>query len=128
MLWLGEAAALAIPVAAAAAIRPRGHRRWLAAGAAGLVATAAMAGPSGWTLRFPTLWNLGLAGTLPPFAYGIAVAAGAAAVAAAGRGTWIPVALLTAAGLGLHNTYQSALAVTGLALLVLAEGRAERAQ
>jgi hypothetical protein len=34
---------------------------------------------------------------------------------------WVPIALLVAAGLGLHNTYQSALAVAGLALLVLAE-------
>jgi hypothetical protein len=128
MLWLGEAAALAIPLAAAVAVRPRGRRRWFAAGAAGVAATAAMAGPSGWTLRFLTLWNLGLAGTFPPFAYGIAVATGAASFAAAPRSVWVPVALLAASGLGLHNTYQSALAVAALATLLLAQGRRGAAQ
>jgi hypothetical protein len=113
--------ALALPLAGVAVARPAGVRAWLAAGAAAVITGILMAGPSGWTLRFLTLWNLGLAGALPSFAYAVAAGTGTAALFAVRLQAWVPIALLVAAGLGLHNTYQSALAVAGLALLVLAE-------
>jgi len=128
MLWLGEAAALALPLAGVAVARPAGVRAWLAAGAAAVITGILMAGPSGWTLRFLTLWNLGLAGALPSFAYAVAAGTGTAALLAVRPQAWVPIALLVAAGLGLHNTYQSALAVAGLALLVLAEPPVGEAQ
>lgn len=119
LLWLGEAAALAIPVLAIGASRPRGRRAWLAGIVAGAIVTTAMVGPSGWTFRFLSLWNLGLAGTFPPLAYGAAVAVGVAVLASAPRSSLLPVTLLLAGGLGLHNTYQSSLVVVGLASLAL---------
>lgn len=125
LLWVGEAAGLAVPFAAVLAARPRSRRAWLAAAAAGVVVGGAMAAPSGWTVRFLILWNLGVAGTFPAAVYGAAAAAGTAALVGGYRAAWPVAPLLLAGGLGLHNTYQSALVVAGLARKALPAGMGE---
>ena len=93
--------------------------RWAGAAVA-LLALAFFLG-NGSTSRFLLLWNVGLSGILPGFAY--AVAAGALAFALvrlvrAGRGLEAAgLALLITGGIGLHSTYQSGLVVAGLAAL-----------
>ena len=73
------------------------------------------------TTKILLLWNFGLPGALPAIAYGLALGAFACTIALLWRGgdrlTVAALALLVAGGIGLHSTYQSALVVTGLALL-----------
>ena len=78
---------------------------------------------NGSTSRFLLLWNVGLSGTLP----GVAYAAAAGAIAFSGVQFWrsgSPLAasgvlLLVAGGIGLQSSYQSALAIAGIAALYL---------
>ena len=78
----------------------------------------------GSTLRFLLLWNVGLSGSMPGIAY--AAAAGALAYSALAlfrQGATLAAAgllLLISGGLGLHSTYQSGLALAGLAALIVA--------
>lgn len=76
---------------------------------------------NGSTSRFLLLWNVGLSGTLPSVFYAAAAGALVYAIVRALR-TGAPLVaaglvLLVAGGLGLHNTYQSALVVVGLMAL-----------
>lgn len=119
LLWVGEAAGVAVPFAAVLSAPPRSRNAWLAAAGVGLLVGGAMAAPSGWTARFLTLWNLGVAGSFPAAVYGAAAAAGTAALIGGYRAAWPVAPLFLAGGLGLHNTYQSALVVTGLARMAL---------
>jgi hypothetical protein len=76
------------------------------------------------TTKILLLWNFGLPGALPAIAYGLALGAFACTMAVLWRGgdrlAVAALALLVAGGIGLHSTYQSALVVTGLAVLGLA--------
>jgi hypothetical protein len=99
-------------------VRARSHR--VAVGidiAATLITSGALAG-GGATLRILMLWNLGLVGWLPDLVYALAAGALAYAVTATARaGHWttaLAIALLACAGIGLHSSYQSALAVIAL--------------
>ena len=75
------------------------------------------------TVRILLLWNIGVPGALPSVAYGmIGFAVAITAVNALRRGqlsTVAGVTLVAAGGIGLHSTYQSGLAVVGLAVLAL---------
>jgi hypothetical protein len=119
----GEVAAAAAMVLLAGLALRRADRIALGVGAAvALVGLAALlASPS--TARILLLWNAGLSGALPAVVYAV----GAGAVVATVVGLWragkvgaaVGLALIVEAGFGLHSTYQSALAVLGLAILTL---------
>ncbi len=120
VLWSGDLLAIAagvVLVPRAVGARRRGVLLGLAAGG---VTAAMLYGPSGWTLRFLTLWNFGLAESLPGVLYAGAVGVAAAAASRAPVRLWPPLMLLLAGGLGLHNTYQTGLALAGLLFLLLA--------
>jgi hypothetical protein len=75
------------------------------------------------TPRILLLWNAGLTGALPAVVYAIGFGAVAAAMLRCWRtgrvGPAIGLGLVVAGGLGFHSTYQSGLAVLGLAVLAL---------
>ncbi len=83
------------------------------------------------TAKIVLLWNFGLAGYLPALAY--AMAAGTLTYALvmivkSGDGlTAVGIGLLVVGGIGLHSTYQSALVILGLSVLVFASEVPERA-
>lgn len=118
--WSGLAFAVTTPLIAGQ--RPWGVVKWIALATFALVLLAFLG--NGSSTRFLLLWNVGLSGTLPAFAY--AAAAGALAVAIGGliaSGRWMMAAglvLLVTGGIGLHSTYQSALVLLGLATLCYA--------
>lgn len=76
------------------------------------------------TPRILLLWNFGVLGTLPDVVYALVVASVLTALVwcwrSAARSRLAALVLVIAGGIGLHSTYQSALAVIGLALLVIA--------
>jgi hypothetical protein len=123
------AAAGAMVVVAGLAMKGADRASIVAGGAVAAVALVALvASPS--TARILLLWNTGLAGSLPSVVY--AVGCGGVVVAVmrlwrTGRlGPAVGLCLVVVAGIGLHSTYQSALAVLGLAVLTLdpiGEGR-----
>jgi len=120
LLWGADALAIAAGLALAKDARAA-SRRGIALGLlAALVVSAMLYGRSGWTLRFLTLWNFGLAASLPGALYAAAVGVAVTAATRLPARAWPPIVLLAAGGLGLHNTYQSALALAGLVLLLLA--------
>lgn len=86
-----------------------------------LIFAALIAG--GETVRILMLWNLGLGGWLPDFAYVAAAALLTYTAIAAWRNGQPKLALvlvlLTCGGIGLHSTYQSGLVVGGLAVLAV---------
>lgn len=94
----------------------------------GLVTVAALIGNES-TSKVLALWSVGLAGSFPAVFYGVAAGGAAYATLAswrAGRQVFaIGLILLLMAGIGLHSTYQTGLAVTGLALLGAAASRAD---
>lgn len=116
--WLVLVAAIAMIVA-----HRHGSGRALLGGAllGGVLVVAFMLASA--TVRILLLWNIGLPGGLPAVAYGVvAMAVVVAIVNAAQRGQLATVAgvcLLVAGGIGLQSTYQSGLAVLGLAVLAL---------
>lgn len=89
-----------------------------------LVVFVAFLGNGGATARFLLLWNEGLSGVLPSVAYAAAAGCLAATFTAFARArngvAAAGLVLLVTGGIGLHSTYQSGLAITGMALLVLA--------
>lgn len=78
---------------------------------------------NGSTSRFLLLWNVGLSGILPGVVYAAAAGALAWAIVSLLRSgerlAAVGLLLLVTGGIGLHNTYQSGLIVTGLAALAL---------
>ena len=108
-------------------LRARPDRHSIGVGLVGGVVVVMMLTANSWTTTILMLWNFGLAGTLPWVLYGAAFGAlactFAALVRSGDRQRAIVVALLVAAGIGLHSTYQSGLAVAGLALLGSATAR-----
>lgn len=123
-LWSAEVLAVAAGVLAPAAFRVGVTRGTVAAGIlAGSFAFALLVG-SGPTTRILLLWNEGMTGALPAAAYAAAAAALAATLLAlARRGELLAATgllLVVMGGVGLHNTYQTGLAVIGLAVLAVA--------
>lgn len=123
-VWMLNASEyLGIAFAATTPLLVRGridHRSiWLGL-AAGVVVLFVFIG-SGSTSRFLLLWNIGLSGVLPGFAYAFAAAALTATFVAMIRQQLFlgaaGLALLITGGIGLHSTYQSALVVIGLVAL-----------
>jgi hypothetical protein len=125
LLLTAEIAAFAFGISTPLLAQRRPGRAAVATGLVAALVTAAMfqAG-GGSTARILMLWNGGVQGALPGILY--AAAAGAVAMTITGRAkerAWLEVAgmvLLFTGGVGLHNTYQSGLALVGLACLVLA--------
>jgi hypothetical protein len=86
----------------------------------GLITTAALIGNES-TSKVLALWSVGLAGYFPALVYGVA-AAGATYTAVASWRAGRPLlavglVLILLAGVGLHSTYQTGLAVVGLAFI-----------
>ncbi|HUG08224.1 MAG TPA: hypothetical protein VMP13_04940 [Acidimicrobiia bacterium] len=81
----------------------------------------------GSTLSILTLWNLGVPGWFSPIVYGLAFGGLVVALWSAMSGRQVTIAagllLLVAGGVGPISTYQTALALTAVALLGLAFGR-----
>lgn len=101
---------------------------WIGVGVAAFVLVVFLG--NGSTSRFLLLWNIGLSGILPAFAYAIAAGAlVATGVGFARRSMWLAAGgmlLLVTGGFGLHSTYQSALVVVALAALCCAIPKKER--
>lgn len=91
------------------------------------VTFAAFLGNGGATVRFLLLWNEGLSGAMPSIAYAIAAGCLATTFVALLRVrnglAAAALVLLVTGGIGLHSTYQSSLALTGMTLLALAMAR-----
>lgn len=89
-----------------------------------VVTWIAFLGNGGATARFLLLWNEGLSGVLPSVVYAVAAGCLAATLAACLHARNIAGAaglvLLVTGGIGLHSTYQSALALSGLVVLAVA--------
>ncbi|MEP7217079.1 MAG: hypothetical protein ABI782_12565, partial [Anaerolineaceae bacterium] len=81
---------------------------------------------AGATFKILLLWNLGLAGYLPPIAYAVAAAgvAGAVAMAMWTGKTHVAAAIvmLVAGGFAQTNTYQSGLLIAAFGILAMAPG------
>ncbi|MBK5221283.1 MAG: hypothetical protein JJE52_00080 [Acidimicrobiia bacterium] len=89
--------------------------------AAGLVAWGALAASSA-TTKVLVLWSMGVPGYFPAAVYAVAVGAAATALLAAARtdrDLAVSLGLLVVGGIGLHNSYQTLLVVSGLALLAV---------
>jgi hypothetical protein len=117
------AALLSLPIWCRASGRPwsqRSRHAWVSV-AAGLLVTAALYGNSSTTTVL-MMWNFGLTGTLPAVVYGAAITSLLLTVSSIVRSDHnrlaAAVVLLALGGLGLTSTYQSALTVAGLALLL----------
>jgi len=118
---LGAAFALATPLLVS---KNLGRGPALIGMGVALVTWVAFLGNGGNTARFLLLWSEGLSGVLPSVVYAAAAGCMAATIAALLRMRNVAGAaglvLLVTGGIGLHSTYQSGLAITGMALLVLA--------
>ncbi len=117
------AALLSWPIWCRASGRPWlqfGRHAW-ASVAAGLVVTVALYGNSS-TTTILMMWNFGLTGALPAVVYGVAITSFLLTVGSLLRSDRNRLAaalvLLALGGMGLTSTYQSALTVAGLALLL----------
>jgi len=102
----------------------RPDRRSLIVGATvGVLVIGAFAA-NGTTPRILLLWNFGVPGAFPGVVYGVAIGLLVTALVwgwrCGERERTIALVLVACGGIGLHSTYQSALAVVGLALLVIA--------
>jgi hypothetical protein len=119
----GEAAALAamICLAVLALRRPDRLTGVVAVAVAVITLAAMLLSPS--TARILLLWNAGLAGALPAVVYAVGFGGVAATIVRlwrAGRiGAVVGLGLLVEAGIGLHSSYQSGLAILGLAVLTV---------
>lgn len=122
VLPIGEGLALAGAIAAPLLVpRATRSRRDLAAAlGAGLLIFALLVGNPTVSKNL-ALWTFGIAGYFPAGVYALAAGSLAYAVLTAYRSGSAPVAaallLITAGGVGLHNTYQTALVVAGIALI-----------
>lgn len=131
LLYVGEFTAVAFALSAPWTMRAMPGRMALLLGAAagGMTFATLVSSPS--TTKVLLLWNEGLSGGYPALLY--AAAAGALVATAAGlaaRGQWVTAVafgLLVFGGFGLHNTYQTGLAVAGLATLAAVLGPARTA-
>lgn len=75
------------------------------------------------TVKVLLLWNLGLVGYLPDWLYAAALGAFAFTLAARPRAQSVAaLALLVIGGVGLHSTYQTGMALLGLAALTARRG------
>jgi hypothetical protein len=85
---------------------------------------------NGSTMRFLLLWNAGMSGILPAVVYAAAAGMLALTVTALARnGSALAAAgvlLLVTGGIGLQSTYQSGLAVAGLAAIAIALSHGHR--
>jgi hypothetical protein len=130
LLWASEVVAVAAAISLFFAFRIGRDRRSARFGlaAAALTAIVLIAGAS--TAKILLLWNQGMTGTLPAIAYAAAVGLIAATIAGlVQQRRWLAASallLIVLGGLGLHSTYQSGLAVIGLAGLMLSANGAEQ--
>lgn len=120
LLLIAEASALGFAALAPLLIPGRDRLAIALALLVGLVATGLLIGNES-TSKVLALWSVGLAGYFPALVYGVA-AAGAtyAAITSwrAGRPLLaVGLVLVLLAGVGLHSTYQTGLAVVGLAFI-----------
>lgn len=117
----GVAFAISVPLLARGCFDRMAHVVGVAAAA---VTFVAFLGNGGATARFLLLWNEGLSGAMPSIAYAVAAGCLSATLVALLRARQglaaAGLVLLLTGGIGLHSTYQSALALTGMALLALA--------
>lgn len=130
LLWASEVVAVGAAISLYLAFRvgrdSRSARFGLAAAA--LTAIVLIGGAS--TAKILLLWNQGMTGTLPAIAYAVAVGLIAATITGLiQERRWLAASallLIVLGGLGLHSTYQSGLAVIGLAGLMLSANGGEQ--
>lgn len=126
LLYAGEIAAVVFALSAPWTMRAAPGRTAVAVATGVGIVTFAMLVTSPSTSKVLLLWNEGLSGGYPALLY--AAAAGAVVATAGGlaaRGQWVAAiafALLVFGGFGLHNTYQTGLAVAGIATLAAVLG------
>ena len=110
-------AALVLP----GAVHARDRRAVAVGAGVGVVVFGAMAGSSA-TTRILLLWTFGLPGYLPAVVYAVVagfLAAGLLGARRDSRDLAVGLGFLVAGGIGLQDSYQSALVVCGLAMLAL---------
>jgi len=130
LLRAGELAGVAFAVSTPWLVGRVPSRGAVVAGVAVAVLTLGFFLGNGSTSRILLLWNEGLSGTLPSVFYAAAAGALAMTVTETLRTRDVAVTvgllLLTTGGIGLHNTYQTGLVTTGLAVLAVAAGESSR--
>lgn len=131
LLWASEVVAVVAAISLFFAFRVGRDSRSARLGVGAAVVTALMLIGGASTAKILLLWNQGMTGTLPAIAYAAAVGLiTATIVGLAGERRWLTasaVLLIVLGGLGLHSTYQSGLAVIGLAGLMLSANGDEQA-
>lgn len=122
LLGFAEGLAVAAAISAPALVGGLGRRARIWGVVAGLVVLLAL-GPMGATTKILLLWNFGLAGALPaPFyavAVGVLLATMVSALGGDRRDVLAPLVLICIGGIAPQSTYQTALVIIGLGLLVL---------
>ena len=125
LLDLAEGLAVAAAISAPALVGGLGRRAGIWGAVAGLVVLLAL-GPMGATTKILLLWNFGLAGALPAPLYAVAVGVLLATMVSALGGdrrvVLVPLVLIGIGGIAPQSTYQTALVIIGLGLLVLVKG------
>ncbi|MCZ2111756.1 MAG: hypothetical protein LC118_19720 [Dehalococcoidia bacterium] len=123
LLWASEVVAVAATVCIFFAFRAGRERRSSQLGIVVAVVTAVVLIGGASTAKILLLWNQGMTGTLPAIVYAVAVGLITATVSGLVRERrWLAASalvLVVLGGLGLHSTYQSGLAVIGLAAMML---------
>lgn len=125
LLTLAEYSGCLFALAMPFAVGRRPDRASLVIGAViGAIALGSFSAGGGATARILLLWNEGLSGSLPGVVYAAAAAALAVTLVSLARSSQVMaamgLALLVSGGLGLHNTYQTGLVISGLAAFCIA--------
>ncbi|MFP3900359.1 MAG: hypothetical protein ACLFXM_05865 [Acidimicrobiia bacterium] len=124
LLLAAEAVVLAAVLVLPLVVRVRRRDLLVGAAAGGLVLAVFTANTATSTILL--LWTFGLAGYVPAAVYAVAAGVLVAvlrALAREHRDLAVSLALVALGGIGLHSSYQTALVVCGLALLVATETR-----
>ncbi|HEX6237736.1 MAG TPA: hypothetical protein VFZ68_11110 [Acidimicrobiales bacterium] len=124
-LMLTAEAAVLVAVLALPLVVRLGRRDVVAGAAAGGLVFAVFTANTA-TSTILLLWTFGLAGYVPGAVYAVAagvLVAALRALARTHRDLAVSLALVALGGIGLHSSYQTALVVCGLALLVATETR-----
>lgn len=123
-LWYSEILVVAAGLASPAALGVPLQRRIVVTvlAATGLSFAFILAGDA--SVRILMLWNQGVTGSLPPLAYAVAVGGLSGSLVGLFRQRrhleLLGLMLTVIAGIGLHSTYQTGLAVVGIAVLCCA--------